>query len=178
MHDYNNYGYPNMSEDLYDDHPDLTEIRQVKPMDISLLESIDLKCQETPMVREGLQEIMKEEEVHGILATRKYQPCGFALFNIQDNGRVVFINRFSVAQLFLERGVPEKMIESLRMTLVSGPKATLRMVVSENDIGSPMFDKLLTLGFRATGLIKGNFLEYSRVWGTDKLCDGIKLELE
>lgn len=166
-----------MNMEFYEDNPDLTEVRATRKSDMAILEAIDLKCQEDPWDRKRLTALVEAEEVHGILGIRKYQNVGFALFNIQNNGEVVFVNRFSVAHGFLEKGVAEKITETLRVTLDGGPLATLRMIVPEYHIGTPMFNKLLGLGFVATGTAPRHCEGYSRVLGTNATCDGIKLEL-
>lgn len=177
MHQRNDFGYPiDMNMGLQDDNPDLTEIRATRPSDIAILENIDLKCQETPMDRAELQELIKAEGVHGLLAIRKFQNVGFCLFNVQEEGRIVFLNRFSVALAVMDLGVAQKMIDSLRSTDIGDP-ATLRTIISENEIGYPVFDKMLSLGFVSTGIAPSHFYEYSRVFGTDRACDGLKLEL-
>lgn len=170
-----NYGVPSP---LPDDHPDNTEIRQVKVPDLAILETIDVKCQPTPLERDKFLDMLKAEDTHGILGVYRFKNVGFAMFDIQDNGNVVNIQRMSVAYLFRELGVYEKMIEVLQTTLPNGPKPKLTLTVSEHDIDSDYFRKLLSVGFIGTKVIKDAFVEYSRVWGTNKPCDGILLELE
>lgn len=170
---YNQFGYPSSMNEQ-----NLTEIRQTRDSDLAILHAIEIKCHENPMDKDELAKLMKIEEVHGILGILRLQNAGFALFNIQDHGSTVFINRLSVSSSFVDAGVPEKIIGSLRATIANGPPADLRLVVSENDIGTPLFTKLTTdLGFKGTGTIKEAFYEYSREYGTDRWFDGIKLEL-
>jgi len=169
---YNQFGYPTEPSEQ-----NLTEIRQTRDSDLAILHAIEIKCHENPMDKDELNKLMKTEQVHGILGILRLQNAGFALFNIQDHGSTVFINRFSVSQTFVDAGVVEKIISSLRATISGGPPADLRMVVSENDIGTPMFNKLLDQGFVGTGTIREAFFEYSREFGTNRWFDGIKLEL-
>lgn len=168
-----------MSPEIFaDDNPKLTEIRSTRTTDVAILADIDLKCQETPLDKTAVAELMRMKGIHGILAIRKFQNSGFALFSVEDRGEAVFIHRWSVAQVFLNRGVAEKMCDTLRVTLDGGANAVLKTVVSENDIESPMFKKLTKdLGFRATEVLPRHFCEYSRAFGTDRMCDGIRLEL-
>lgn len=163
---------------LPDDHPDNTEIRQVKIPDLAILETIDVKCQATPLTRESFTDMLKAEDTHGILGVYRYKNVGFAMFTIEDNGKVVNILRLSVAYLFQGLGVYEKMVEVLRTTLPNGPHPKLTMLVSEHDIDTNHFRSLLSVGFRGVGIERQAFHEYNRVWGTDRPADGIILELE
>lgn len=169
-----NYAIPSPLED---DDPNNTEIRQVKIPDLATLELIDVKCQATPLKREQFTDMLKADDTHGILGVYRFKNVGFVMFDIQDNGNTVHLQRFSVAHLYQELGVYEKLIETLRTTLPNGPKPKLSMTVSEHDIDTDHFQKLLSVGFRGAGIVKDAFFEYNRVWGHDRPCDGILLEL-
>lgn len=153
------------------------EIRPVKDTDVHNIASIDLKCQENPLDVEVIIELLKNQDVFGVLSTLDSRPAAFALFNIQDNGDVVFLNRLSVIPNLIESGSFEHLIKTLRVTNSNTPAATLRAVISESEIQTQVFKKMVSYGFKSTGMIPNHFYEYSQTFGHAVDRPGIKMEL-
>lgn len=148
-------------------------LRMTTPADLPALISTDVKSQEFPWSKEQVAELMELTEIKGVIVSnvdpeRQVDKVGFALFSIQDEGALVDISRFSVLPTCVDDGVPEKIVTNL--TEGPGPSPRLRYIISENEIETPFFDKLIELGFRGVGVAPDRFREYGLP------CDGIKLE--
>jgi len=148
-----------------------TEIKQVQPSDLAKLHLIDIKCHPFPLSKEKINELISSTKNYGVAAIYAFQTSGFAFFEVQKQGELLAIQRFSVASWYIDKGVPEKLITNLQTTLGGDVKPELQLTISENDIESPLFAKLKEIGFCGCGVDKNRFYEYGD-W-----CDGIKMSL-
>jgi hypothetical protein len=147
-------------------------LRLITPTDLPAILSVDIKSQEFPLDKEQIGKLLSTDKLSGVIVsnedpTRPVDKVGFALFSTHDEGKIVDVARFSVLPSCIDDGVVEKIVENLRRTVGNPP--SIRYIISEYEIGSPFFNKLVSIGFLGIGLAPNKFREY----GLD--VDGIKL---
>lgn len=141
-------------------------------MDVLNLHNLDIKGREFPLEKDEIRELVSEENIHGIIVLRDYVVAGYALYTVGDEGgdQVVDIVRLSV-NLFMYTREP-KILEKVFESIAAGPKKhpTFRVTLSENEIGTDLFDGLLDIGFKGVSVDRYSFHEFGR------MADGIVLE--
>lgn len=146
------------------------EVRQADASDLNSIAVIDIKSQQFPLSKEELKELLENKAVHATMLLNSYLPAGFALYSIADEGRVLDICRLSVTPRALADGGLDKLVDIVSTKIGDVPRPVLRLLVSENEIGSDLFKALQRLGFKGVGVAPDRFHEY----GAD--FAGIKLE--